>query len=111
MAASLAKTEELVSGATCFVKEQATRGLQLPIALEQTPIHPPQVLHDRCVHGVMGWQPSNKTLELLWNKKKTWISKVLFSGGEEHEPLGNDKNVAKKCLFSLSEKSYKKKQV
>lgn len=27
--------------------------------------------------------------------------KFYFLGGEEHEPLGNNKNVVKTCLFSV----------
>ncbi len=64
--APLAEAEELVSSAASFGKKLVATGLQLSVALGQAGVCPPQVLHDRCVHGVMSWKLPNKALELLW---------------------------------------------
>ena len=64
--APFAQAEELVSSAASFGEKLVAAGLQLPVALAQAGIRPPQMLHDRCVYSVMGWQFPNKALELLW---------------------------------------------
>lgn len=61
-----AEPEELGSGTASLGEKLVAAGLQLPVALGQAGIGPPQVFHDRCVHSVMGWQFPNKVLELLW---------------------------------------------
>lgn len=66
LSAPLAKAEELVSCTVSFVEKLYAAGLQLPVVLKQDGIRPPQVLHDRCVHSIMGWQFPNESLELLW---------------------------------------------
>lgn len=43
--ASPAQTEELVSCAMSFGEKLVAAALQLPVALEQPSIHPPQVFH------------------------------------------------------------------
>lgn len=67
--APLAEAEELVSGAASFGGKLVAPGLQLPVALQQAGICPPQVFHGRCVYGVMRWQFPNKALELLWREE------------------------------------------
>lgn len=66
LSAPLAEAEELVSRAASSGDELLAVGLQLPVALLQASIHPPQVLHDRCVHSVVDWQLPNEASELLW---------------------------------------------
>lgn len=64
--APLAEPEELVSSATSLGEKPVAAGLQLPVALGQVGVGPPQVRHVRCVYSVIGWQVPNKVLELLW---------------------------------------------
>lgn len=64
--APLTEAEELVSSAASLAEKPVAAGLQLPVALGQAGIGPPQVLHDRCVYSIMGWQFPYKVLELLW---------------------------------------------
>lgn len=63
--APLAEAEELVSGAASLGQELLAAGLQVPVALGEVGIGPPQQLHVGCVHGVTRWQVPNKVLELL----------------------------------------------
>lgn len=64
--APLAEAEELVSDAVSFGEKLVAVCLQLPVALEQVGVRPPQVFHDRCVYSIMAWQFLHKALEFLW---------------------------------------------